>query len=503
VACTSNLHKKVDDQYCTGDKPASEKKCGSPCSWFITAWSQCPGGKGEMTKQERTAKCVLGESAEGEGVKDEDCESISLAKPPLEQECCNPKTEADFESEQCGTVKNGCSDSFEKDIQIGECGSSWVCKENKCECESRPIMSDNPVLTDFVNDFGGPINFICPDGQAMQGVEATHSDPHEDRRWKFTCGELKAPAKLGECETVTLCGSMAEGEAKCPAESVLVGMKAAPPSDEDRTFSFKCCKMETKDGGEVTVEEEGSSEMSEKQVPLKFESKNEWGKASQFLTGVESKFADEKVDRLFKWSWAKFSTKEHCSTCSVGGVKFEPSQFSTGFKNTFSADLDFKCPDGEVIHGMKAEFVAERFDSKVNLKCSKINGTTISGEEAAKPAKCTKDAPEWTATKKDFYLECPRNSVIIGIKSRFVVDEEDREFKVTCAEVEDISGYLDKSLGSAVFGETATWSFDAGNAAVDAIASYYRPGEQRRFKFYTSAFTGKRECTSEWKKGGS
>jgi hypothetical protein len=498
VKCSSSVgHTTVDDQYCDGEKPAHEKACGSPCSWQISDWSVCPG-RGENKEQERTAQCVLGENGSGEGVADEECPT---AKPELTKKCCNPKTAADFPDLQCGTKENGCSDEFAGNAELGSCGSDWACKDNMCACEAGPVTVKDPHLTsDYVNAFGGAFSFICPDGEVLTGAESVHSDPFEDRKWKFTCARLAEPARLGACQFVKQCGGKEDVQVQCPPVSALVGVTAPAPIGEDRSFKWKCCKITA--GGSVELEEEGASEFSEPQAALSFVAPAaEWGHSSKVLTGVESKWFQEKVDRTYKWSYASFTTKTHCETCTVDSITVANTEtFAAGWAHKFSADLDFECPSNEVLEGVKSEYVAERLDAKWQLKCAPVNGTELSDCEDAKPPACSVAGDsEYTKTKSDFSLECPALFAMVGVSSKYNVEAEDREYKFKCCKLASASGYVEKSQASAQVGEEATWSFSAGAAAIDSVSSYYRPGEGRRFTFYSSTYEGAKTCTSEWK----
>jgi len=332
----------------------------------------------------------------------------------------------------------------------------------------------------------------------LTGAESIHSDPFEDRRWKFTCAELAPPVRLGECQFVKQCGGKDDSKAECPPQSALVGVKALAPVAEDRVMSWKCCKLEA--AGSIAVEEEGAGEFSEPQASFSFAAPTaEWGKSSKVLTGVESKWYADKVDRTFKWSYASFTTKSHCETCTVAPITIASAEFPAGFRHKFSQDLEFECPSGEALQGVKSEYVAERLDSKWQLKCGAVNGTELSECEDAKPSACSvAGESEFTAPKADFNLECKPFFAMVGVSSKFNVEAEDREYKFKCCKLNDASGYQDKSLASAEVGEEATWAFSGGAAAIDSVSSSYVPGNQRRFKFFTSTYDGAKTCTSEW-----
>jgi len=218
------------------------------------------------------------------------------------------------------------------------------------------------------------------------------------------------------------------------------------------------------------------------------------------LTGVESKWFSEKVDRTFKWSYASFTTTSHCETCQTAPITIAQGEFPAGWKHQFSADLNFECPSGEVLEGIKSEYVAERLDSKWQLKCGKLNGTELSDCEDAKPAACSAAGDgEFTASKMNFQLECPAFFAMVGVSSKYNTQAEDREYKFKCCKLKDATGYVDKSINSPQVGSELTWSFSAGAAAVDSVRSSYVPGGQRHFTFFKSTYEGVKTCSSEWK----
>ncbi|NP_001106323.1 uncharacterized protein LOC100127280 precursor [Xenopus laevis] len=41
--------------------------------------------------------------------------------------------------------------------------------------------------TDYINDFDQELNFTCPLGSVVSGIQSYHDNKKEDRRWKFLC----------------------------------------------------------------------------------------------------------------------------------------------------------------------------------------------------------------------------------------------------------------------------------------------------------------------------
>ena len=56
--------------------------------------------------------------------------------------------------------------------------------------QCRRVFQNRPQTcswTSYVNEFDQPILFMCGRNEYLRGVESYHSNPHEDRRWRFYC----------------------------------------------------------------------------------------------------------------------------------------------------------------------------------------------------------------------------------------------------------------------------------------------------------------------------
>ena len=68
---------------------------------------------------------------------------------------------------------------------------------------SRPVSDADPKqdchwTSDYVNEWGKPVFFVCPADHAMAGIQSIHNNDSEDRRSKFYC--CKDPNyKTGSC----------------------------------------------------------------------------------------------------------------------------------------------------------------------------------------------------------------------------------------------------------------------------------------------------------------
>jgi hypothetical protein len=499
VNCVSSIHlQPVGDHYCYGDKPIGEEPCGFECKWQISDWSVCPG-HGSDEKITRTVHC---QKEDTDMLDDSECakEAAGLpAKPATEEDCCNPKTAADFEDKQCGSVSNGCSAVNAGDVALGECGANWDCEENMCKCNEKPVAlptPHTPVVTDYLNTFGGPIDYACPGGAVLTGIGSVHSDPDEDRRWKYTCSTLAAPAAVGPvCVEASICGGKESGEAKCPTNFVMVGLSAVAPVGEDRTYSFKCCELLG-----VVVAEEGSLDLSASQAEFDYSVMD-----GKVLTGVTSEYDKDKVDRKFQFHWTTFKSKKHCETCTTKtvAIKIDGVQFPANPNTKFNQDYDFSCPAGEILQGVESVFEEARHDSQWKIKCAKANGTEVADGGNAAPAKCGSALDgDLTEIGQSWYLECPQGEVITKIVSKYDQVTQDRQFQFKCSKFDE--GSKLKLKGDIQFfpkdGE-ATWTYNAGaDTGITAVESNYVQGGQRTFKFYGSTFYGPEECQETWVK---
>jgi len=485
------------DHYCYGDKPITEEPCGFECKWQISDWSVCPG-KGEDKKVDRTVHCQKGNTDMLDDAACGDDEELG-PKPPTEQDCCNPKTAADFEGKQCGTESNGCSKVNAGDVSFGECGANWDCEENLCKCNEKPVTlttPHTPIVTDYLNAFGGLIDYTCHPGTVLTGIGSKHSDPDEDRRWKYTCSVLAAPAVVSSvCVTVSICGGKENGEAKCPAGFVLTGLTAVAPSGEDRKYDWKCCELTG-----VEVAEEGSGDMSERQADFDYSVTD-----GKVLTGVKSEYDTEKVDRKFQFHFASFKSKKLCQTCTQTSlvVNITTAQFPASPDTKFGKDFDFSCPAGEILQGVKSSYEAPRKDSQWKMKCAPVTGSGVADGGSAAPAACGAALDgDFTELGTSWYLECPHGEVITKAISKFDQVSLDRQFQFKCSKFDDGSKVkLSGDLASFPKEDEAEWTYNAGaDTGITAVESVYSKDSQRTFKFYSSTFLAKEECEEVWTK---
>ncbi|KAM9407149.1 hemagglutinin/amebocyte aggregation factor-like isoform 2-T2 [Salvelinus alpinus] len=55
------------------------------------------------------------------------------------------------------------------------------------ECKDTFVSEPECHWSPYVNDLEQEFSFKCPNNYVLTGVNSYHSNPHEDRRWKFYC----------------------------------------------------------------------------------------------------------------------------------------------------------------------------------------------------------------------------------------------------------------------------------------------------------------------------
>ena len=96
---------------------------------------------------------------------------------------------------------------------------------------------------DYSNDWDGPLNFSCPDGQLLSFLNSYHINYYEDRRWRFGCRAANYGAATS-CEwTKDYVNNYDEPVSYlCPANMALAGVASVHSNSyEDRRMKFKCC----------------------------------------------------------------------------------------------------------------------------------------------------------------------------------------------------------------------------------------------------------------------
>lgn len=95
-----------------------------------------------------------------------------------------------------------------------------------------------PSASTFVNNLDGPVDFTCPFGTALAGVDSVHSNSREDREFRFKCSPF--PMYTGLKETVQA-NTAYRGSFTVPSSGrrVMIGSRSNHVNNaEDRIFHF-------------------------------------------------------------------------------------------------------------------------------------------------------------------------------------------------------------------------------------------------------------------------
>ncbi|XP_064395410.1 hemagglutinin/amebocyte aggregation factor-like [Halichondria panicea] len=88
---------------------------------------------------------------------------------------------------ECNTKKGEAIYRVESEQNHGEYDRIW-----KWSCKrivNTPLTSCK--WTDKINDWNGPISFMCPMNQVITGLSSKHTKASEDRRWKVQCCSVR------------------------------------------------------------------------------------------------------------------------------------------------------------------------------------------------------------------------------------------------------------------------------------------------------------------------
>ncbi|XP_050990394.1 hemagglutinin/amebocyte aggregation factor-like [Labeo rohita] len=108
-------------------------------------------------------------------------------------------------------------------------------------CQATYGQTRQCYWTSYVNDFDQVILFECPAQHVIAGMSSYHSNPHEDRRWKFYC--CKSPCTSGSCHWTSYVNNFDEYfHYTVPSQNVLVGVHSYHQNaQEDRRWAYKAC----------------------------------------------------------------------------------------------------------------------------------------------------------------------------------------------------------------------------------------------------------------------
>ena len=103
-----------------------------------------------------------------------------------------------------------------------------------------------------ISEYDSVFNLKCDKNKAIRGVWSEHSNEKEDRIFQFTCTTVEMndgsgiqETRLDNCESTNYQNNY-DGpiDYKCPLGSVLTGIESMHDNNfEDRRFKFRCCEV--------------------------------------------------------------------------------------------------------------------------------------------------------------------------------------------------------------------------------------------------------------------
>ncbi|KAK3802006.1 hypothetical protein RRG08_064600 [Elysia crispata] len=96
----------------------------------------------------------------------------------------------------------------------------------------------------YENEFDKELNFQCPEGQLLSYLYSIHGNYHEDRRWRFGCRSANYGTVSSSCQWTPDYVNNYDGAVNylCPANMALAGVHSVHSNYyDDRRMKFKCC----------------------------------------------------------------------------------------------------------------------------------------------------------------------------------------------------------------------------------------------------------------------
>ncbi|XP_059141121.1 dermatopontin-like [Physella acuta] len=97
----------------------------------------------------------------------------------------------------------------------------------------------------FINDYDASFDFSCPSGEVLSYIYSEHNNYYEDRRFAFSCRKEIATS---DCTFSGYVNSFDNPvNFVCPTGKVIVGIQSYNDNYyEDRRFNFQCCRVPNK-----------------------------------------------------------------------------------------------------------------------------------------------------------------------------------------------------------------------------------------------------------------
>jgi len=271
---------------------------------------------------------------------------------------------------------------------------------------------------DYINDWDGPLSFLCPTNQAINAFKSVHDNKREDRRWKIGCCQLYGATLVDVGITNYLNSWDGVLDFTCGDDEVLVGVESVHANyQEDRRWAAQCARLVSSEG--ITF----SSQWSGLQ--------NYWDGALEFdpgwnvvITGLYSEHDNSKEDR--RWKFAYGNTYREGKSRYTSGLTCYPQEWSS-WMNSWDGVLNFNCPTNHVLNGIRSYHDNKKEDRQWKLKCCQAGGFSV-------------EKLEWTGYLNDWdgvlNYRCPAvDQAIVGLSSYHDNYREDRRWKVICGKL--------------------------------------------------------------------
>ncbi|XP_045555777.1 hemagglutinin/amebocyte aggregation factor [Salmo salar] len=110
------------------------------------------------------------------------------------------------------------------------------------ECKDTFVYEPICHWSPYVNDFDQEFTFQCPKNYVLTGMNSYHSNPHEDRRWKFYCCRAISYCNL-KCLWTPYINYFDEDISwHVPSQNYLVGAGSYHSNPhEDRRWRYQYC----------------------------------------------------------------------------------------------------------------------------------------------------------------------------------------------------------------------------------------------------------------------
>jgi len=160
-----------------------------------------------------------------------------------------------------GKVLTGVSTEYDAGKVDRKFQFFWSSFKTKSHCETctTGTLSINVDKAEFPAEanvkFGKDLDFACPPGQVLQGIDSKYKDNRKDEKWKLKCapvvgsevtdGGKAGTAKCGEALVDDTTATEESWYVECPRNEVITGIVSKwDVQTLDRTYQFKCGKFD-------------------------------------------------------------------------------------------------------------------------------------------------------------------------------------------------------------------------------------------------------------------